>query len=804
MAKTERGNGQERSGSQERSGRLNLRHMRLVLMASACAIPALLTPWQGIAAPPRHHHAARPAAGGRIAAIDVTGNHRIATSTILSYMLVQPGSAFNSQDVNLSLKTLYATGLFKTVSITRQGDDLVVHVVENPIVNAVYFQGNHAVTDKQMTAAVSLKPNAVFTPEEAASARAAILNLYAQHSHYDATVTPEIVRLPENRVNVVFDCHDGPQTLISRINFIGNRHYSQTTLREVISTRQDAWYRFLSSADEYNPERVKYDEELLRKFYYHHGYADFKIDSANAELAPDRKSFYLTFVMDEGPRYRISSVKVVSDIHNLSNKNLRSLVPIQKGNIFDGDAIGDAVKAISTQVQNEGFAFAQVQPDVKEDHKTHTVALTFRVIEGPRVYVERIAITGNTRTEDSVIRREMELAEGDPFNQTAVDDSKQNLKNLGYFKNPTVKVLPGSQPDKVVLDTHVDEQATGSFSLGGGYSTDLGALVNVGLSQNNFLGTGIDTSISGLLAQRGTQFNLGVTNPYLFGRNLIGGFDLFRTDTYNTTTYVFSERSIGGDVRLGFRYNDHVRQAFTYTVSSRDLYNILPGASIYITNEQGTSSLSQIGQTLTFDYLDDRLDPTSGFDVALTTNFAGLGGTAKYLQYNATAKYYIPLQRLLGDKQWVMEFGGSIGYLQTLFGYKSMIADRFFLGGDTLLGFQTGGVGPHDTLYGDSLGGTFMWTENNILHFPLPVSPDLGVSGFTFADIGALSGGVTPLYQNGQVLPIYDNPAPRVSIGVGVSWNTPFGLINLSFAEPIIKYKYDQVEQFRVSFGTRF
>jgi outer membrane protein insertion porin family len=790
----------EGGNARARNGRLSLQRLRLALMASACLFPALLAPRAGFAAGarPRHHSASKVQDQGRIAAIDVVGNRRIAASTIRSYMLVQPGSAFSSNDVNLSLKTLYATGLFKSVSITRQGNDLVVHVKENPIVNAVYFQGNHAVTDKDMKGAIALKPNAVFTPAEAAAARKAILALYASKSHYDATVTPEIIKLPENRVNVVFNVYEGPQTLISRINFIGNRFYGQGRLREVISTRQDAWFRFLSSSDEYNPERVKYDEELLRKFYYHHGFADFKIASATAQLAPDRKSFYLTFVLNEGPRYRISHVQVISSIRHLSGKTLRPLVPIHKGYIFDGDAIAAAIKAISTRVQDEGFAFAQVQPDVKENHKTHTVGLTFRVIEGPRVYVQRVSITGNTRTEDSVIRRQIELAEGDPFNQTEVDASKQNLKNLGYFKKPVIKVTPGTEPDKVVLATRVDEQATGSFSLGGGYSTDLGALANIGLSQNNFLGTGIDASISALLAQRGTQFNLGVTNPYFLGRNLIAGFDLFRTNTYNTTTYVFSERSIGGDVRVGFRYNEHVRQAFTYTVSSRDVYGILPGASIYILNEQGTSSLSQIGQTLTFDYLDDRLDPTKGSDFAITTNFAGLGGTAKYLQFNVSGKYYIPLERLLGDKQWVMEFGASVGYLYDLFGYHSLIADRFFLGGDTLLGFQTGGVGPHDVHTGDSLGGKFMWTEDNVLHFPLPVSPDLGVSGFTFADIGSLSQ-VRSIYG-----PIYDNPAPRVSVGIGVAWNTPFGLINLSFAQPVVKYKYDQVEQFRVSFGTRF
>ena len=784
-----------------------MRRLRLALMTSAL-VPGFVVPvsQSAIAATrPASALAAPEPAGGRIAAVDVSGNQRIDASTIRSYMLLQPGDRFSARRINLSLKTLYATGLFKTVSITRQGDDLMVTVKENPIVNRVYFQGNSVVKDKDMQGAIALKPGSVFTAAEAAAATKAILGLYAKRGHYSATVEPEIVKLPENRVNVVFNCHDGAETLISRINFIGNHHYGQAKLREVISSRQDAWYRFLSDSDQYNNERVKYDESLLSRFYFHHGFADFKIISTTAQLAPDRKSFYLTFVIDEGHRYHISSVKVVSSLRKLPGKDLRHLVPIEKGDIFDGDALQTTDKAISDYVQNRGYAFAQVEPDVKEDHKNHTIGLTFRVIEGPRVYVNNVSITGNTRTEDAVIRRQIELAPGDAYNESAVKASKDNLENLGYFKKKdiSIKPVPTTQPDEVNLDVALAEQANGQFSLGGGYSTDLGALVNIGLSENDFLGTGIDTSISALLAQKGTQFNLGVTNPYFLGRNLIAGFDLFRTDTANTTSYVFAERSIGGDIRLGFRYNQHVSQAFTYTVSTRDIYNIATGASLYILNEAGNSSLSQLGTTLTFDYRNDRLDPTSGGLFSLSGDLAGLGGTAKYIRLQARAAYYIPLKRVFGSKAWVLEFDGHVGDLVDILGYHSLIADRFFLGGDSLLGFQTGGAGPHDTLYGDSLGGKFIWTQDTVLHFPLPVSPDLGVSGFAFTDIGSLSG-VSPITVNGTQLGLYDNAAPRISAGVGVAWNTPFGLIDLSFAQPIKKYKYDQIEQFRVSFGTRF
>ena len=352
--------------------------------------------------------AANPGAvapGGTIAAITVSGNQRIEAGTIQSYMVVQPGDPFDQDRINESLKTLYATGLFQNVSITRQGNDLNVAVVENPTVDQVFFQGNKVVADKDAADAVSLKPRAVFTEAAAEADRRTLLNLYAKKGYYNATVTPSIIRLPDNRVNVVFQCADGQQTLISRITFIGNAHFSQGTLRDVISTRQYAWFRFLSSSDQYDSDRVEYDEYLLHQFYLHYGYADFTVNSANAELAPDRKSFYLTFDITEGPRYRVGSLKVVSGIRTLSDSQLRGLVPLSKGGYFDGTALQEGITALSTRAQNLGYAFAQVNPQVTTDPDTKLINITLNVIDGPRVYIQRIDISGNTRTEDKVIRR---------------------------------------------------------------------------------------------------------------------------------------------------------------------------------------------------------------------------------------------------------------------------------------------------------------------------------------------------------------------------------------------------------------
>jgi outer membrane protein insertion porin family len=785
---------------------------RSALLASVCILPSLLLCGPGgaaLAAQPTQGQPAQPIpSGGTIAAINVSGNQRIEADTITSYMVVQPGGAFDPSAINESLKTLYATGLFKNVSITRSGNDLDVAVVENPTVDQVLFSGNKTITDKDALAAITLKSRSVFTVAAVEADRRALLALYAQKGHYDATVTPNVINLPDNRVNVVFQCNDGTQTLISRITFIGNDHFSQGTLDDVVSSRQNAWYRFFSSATNYSPDRIEYDQYLLQKFYQHKGYADFKVLSANAALSPDRKSFYLTYDISEGPRYRVSSVNVVSHIPHLSAKQLRSLLALSKGDWFDGDALRDGIDAVNKRALDLGYAFATVNPQVQTNPAAKTIAITLDVIQGPEVYIQRIDITGNTRTEDKVIRRELTVAEGDAYNQSKIDASTKNIKDLGFFKDEKLTTSPGTTPQQVILDTAVTEQATGQFSLGGGYSTSLGALVNTGLSQNNFLGTGVNASINALLAQRGTQINLGVTNPYFLDRNLIAGFDIFRsvTDSYTASqsSLSYAESNVGGDLRLGYRFNDHVQQSFTYALSDRNLYNIPTTiTSYYIQNEAGNSSLSQLSQTLSFDYVNDDLAPTSGLRIDLTTDFAGFGGTAKYVRISPDIAYYIPLESIFGSKAWVLKLGATGGDLIPIMNYRDQIVDRFFLGGDNLRGFADGGVGPHDA-QGDSLGGRKMWTQSTELHFPLPVSPDIGVSGFAFVDVGALFSVTEMNNAQGVPQPITQSTAPRVGAGVGVSWNTPFGLINLSLAQPIVKQKQDQVQQFRVSFGTRF
>ena len=787
--------------------------MRATLLAAICLVPIIATETavaqtqRGAQRPSRLAIPARQprTQAGTITAIKVEGNERIEEGTIRSYMLVQPGDAFDPDRIDRSLKTLYATGLFQDVTLRQDGSTLVVKVQENPIVSRIAFEGNHKLNDEQLRGELQLRPRAVFTPQLAQADRQRMLDLYARRGRFGAMVTPKVIKLEQNRVDVVFEINEGETTLVSRIAFVGNRAFSENRLREVIDSREQAFYRILSSSDQYDPEKINFDKELLRRFYLKNGYADFDVKDATAELSPDRKAFFVTFTINEGERYNVGQVSIDSKLRNLNGDELKPLLEISPGDTYDGDVVERMTQAIQDAVQNRGYAFVDVKPRIARDRAKKTVDLVFDITEGPRVYVERIDISGNTRTKDKVVRREFRLAEGDAFNAATVRRSRQRLQDLGYFNTVTVQPTPGSAPDRAILNTVVDEKATGELTFGGGYSTDAGALVNVGLRERNLVGTGIDASINGVLAQRRSQVDLSITDPYFLDRNLVAGFDLFDVNNNNQDIAAYNESRLGGALRLGYEFNEHLRQALTYTLVDRRVYDVQPGASIYVLNQAGSTLLSQIGQTLSLDYRDSRTDPHTGFLLRLGTDFAGLGGSAHYVRTKLDGTYFIPLDRFTGDSDWGIALSAGGGYLAQL-GSQEKIIDRFFLGGDNLRGFQSGGAGPHAVggTSVDSIGGRLIYTQSTELRFPLPISPDLGLSGRAFVDVGSLSQ-VTKLgIINGVSTTVTDNAAPRVGAGVGVSWKSPFGLINIDLAQAVIKKQYDQTQFFRFGFGTRF
>jgi outer membrane protein insertion porin family len=792
---------------------------RAARRAAACLLPLLAVPMLVLLADPRPSAAQPPArpgqtAAGTIAAIKIEGAQRIEQGTVLSYLLVKPGDPFDPDRIDRSLKTLYSTGLFQDVRLGRQGDTLVVTVAENPIVNRVAFEGNRKVNDDGLKSGMQLRPRAVFTPALAEADRKHILEAYARKGYYDATAEPKVIRLDQNRVDVVYVINDGAATLVSKIVITGNKAFSESRLAEVISARESRWWRFLSTSDQYEPARLAYDRELLRRFYLKSGYADVEVSAASAELAPDRSGFFLSFAVREGERYRIGKVDVNAQLRNLVGADLKPVVEIQPGDWYDGDAIGRTADAIEEAVHNRGYAFVDVKPRVTRDVAKHVIDLVFDVGEGPRVYVERIDIVGNARTKDKVIRREFRVAEGDPFSAEALRRTKTRLTDLGYYQNVDIATTPGSAPDKAILVTKIAEKATGELTFGGGYSTDAGALLDIGLAEKNLVGTGVNASINGVLAQKRTSINTSVTDPYFLDRNLVAGADVFVIQTNFLGTEPYDERRAGFALRLGYEFNEHLRQVWSYSLVDRNVYHVQATASPFILNEAGTTLLSQVGQVLTVDYRDSRLFPHSGFVVEMGADIAGLGGDAQFVRSNVNGAYYIPLERLLGDSEWVLKFGGTVGYMHLLPGGREKIIDRFFLGGDNLRGFQTGGAGPHDGQTNDPLGGRFIWTQTSELRFPLPVSADLGLSGRTFVDIGALTqasfrnaGSCTYSASSSAgatTCQVVASATPRIGAGVGISWRTAFGLINIDISPFVVKQPHDQTQFFRFGFGTRF
>jgi outer membrane protein insertion porin family len=739
-----------------------------------------------------------PAPGGIVRSVRIEGAQRIEPSTVQSYMVIQAGDRFETENMDRSIKTLFATGLFADVTMRREGDTLIVAVRENPIVNRVAFEGNRAVGDEVLRGEIQTRPRAVFTRTLAMTDRQRLLDVYARRGRYAAAIEPKIIELDQNRVDVVFEIAEGESTLIRRVHFVGNRAFSEGELRDVVASRESAWWRFLSTADQYDPERLGFDRELLRRFYLRNGYADVEIKGAVAELSADRTTFFLTFTIEEGERYRVGTVDVDSRVRNLEAETLTGAITFGPGNWYAADEIEATVAALELAVQNAGYAFVEIRPRFERNRDTRTVDIAFEVAEGPRVHVERIDIVGNVRTKDKVIRREVRIAEGDAYNAARVRRSRQRIQDLNYFGKVDVQTAEGSAPDRAVLTVEVEERATGELTVGGGYGTDVGALATVGLRERNLAGTGLEARAEVTIAQLRSQIDLSLTDPYFLDRNLVAGIDLFYIVRDNQTIAGFDERRAGVVFRIGYAINEHLRQNWSYSLVRREITNVDSTASIYIRDQVGETTNSMVSQVLSYDRRDSRIDPTAGYLLRLSTDLAGLGGDTGFFRPRIEGIYYQPLAFLTGSRQWTLSVRGSAGYLAQ-FGEVERIIDNFFLGGDNLRGFRIGGVGPRDLRTNDALGGRVIWTQSNEVRFPMPfLSPETGVFGRGFVDVGDLR---DPGFTGPGVV---DDGGPRASVGIGITWRSPFGIVNVDLAQAVVKEDYDRTEVFRFGFGTRF
>jgi outer membrane protein insertion porin family len=747
-----------------------------------------------------------------ISRVEVSGNQRVDAETIRNYISIKPGKPFSSSDIDDAVKALFGTGLFSDVQINQVGSSLVVKVSEYKVVNQVLFQGNKKLKDNALQAAIQLKPRATFSQQALDADVEAVKAAYKRIGRDDAAVTTQIMDLGDNRVNVVFNINEGGRTQIAAINFVGNHAYSSRRLSDVINTKRSSWLSFVLRDDVYDEDKLRADQELLRRFYYNHGYADFQVVSAVGELDDATNKYTVTITVQEGDRYTFGDVSVESTIAEVDSKSLESVVETHKGDVYNAKDVEDSIVALTEKVAGSGYAFAQVTPRGDRNFENHTISVVYTIDQGTKAYIERIEIRGNDRTRDYVIRREFDVSEGDAFNQVLIQRAKKRLERLDYFQSVDISTVPGSAPDQVVLVVTVVEKSTGEFSVGAGYSTGgdtPGPSLEGSITERNFLGRGQYIKVSAGGGKNSRDYAVSFTEPYFLGRRIAAGFDIYKStrnyDHYDTDT-------TGATVRFGLPITDSISTQLAYNIS-QEKYSIADGC---LTNGVYDSTKCTISQAirdgvaespwlkssvslgLVYNTIDDMKNPHEGLYVTGTTEFAGLGGDAKWVKVSGRASVY---QTLSEQLDLVGLVSGGAGYIAGYGNGDLRIFDLFQSNDRMIRGFEYGGIGPvAGDGSGDHLGGTTYFNASAEAQFPLPVIPEsFGLRGAVFADAATLYGnkleGVNP-DSVGMKL--------RASVGVGLMWASPFGPIRIDYAIPVKKESTDNVQEFNFGIATRF
>lgn len=740
----------------------------------------------------------------------VEGNQRVEADTVLSYLLIQPGQVADPRLVNLSIQTLFATGLFTDVQIEDQNGTVIVRVQENPIINRVVLEGNRAMDDDKITDEIEAQPRAIFTRARVQSDVQRIIEVYRRSGRFAATVTPKIIELPQNRVDLIFEISEGPVTGVRRINFIGNESFSDRRLRRELVTRESRWWRFFSSNDNYDPDRLEYDRELLRQFYQNQGYANFRVLSSVAELTPDQDAFYITMTIDEGEIYNFGEVRVSTEIEDLNEDFLAALLPIREGETFQGQLVEDSIDALTFATGASGYAFVNIRPMTTRNRDTRTVDVEFVIDEGPRVYIERIDIVGNTRTLDRVIRRELDIVEGDAFNQALLDRSRGSVRSLGFFEEVEVESAPGTSPDRARVAVQVTEQPTGELAFGAGFSSTDAFLIDLSISERNLRGRGQFLRLRISMSSRRESIDIRFTEPRFMDRNLAAGFDLFRVTSDFLSEASFQTQSTGASIRFGFPVTAQSNLQLRYTLRSDDV-QVFASASSALLTQAGRRNTSVAGYTLNWARIDDPIEPRNGFRLQFSQDFAGFGGDVRYVRSEMSGTFY---KGLFGDV--VASFTMNGGFVLPWGGDTVRINDRFFKGGNSFRGFEVAGIGPRtvtrdvttgELIRRDALGGRLYAIGAFEVGFPLGLPEQYGVRGSLFTEFGTLGllddqdeiaeGAAGSLFT-------VDDLSLRASAGLSIFWDSPFGPVRFDFAEAFLYEDYDKREFFRFSTRTGF
>ncbi len=822
------------------------RRTLLVLLAGtalAATTAAAQVSSGGIAAPAEDSFATPvPNTSGTVRAIIIKGTERLEPETVRSYVNLNVGDTYDRDRLDKALKEIYASELFADATILDDAGTLTIQVKENPVINRILIEGAKRIKEDKVREEVRLAPRQIFTRSKARADVARILEIYRRGGRFAAAVEPKIVQLDQNRVDVVFEISEGAKSKVRQINILGNTKFSDGDLRGAMATRQARPWRLFSSSDTYDPDRLAYDQQKLRQFYLTNGYADFRVVSAVAELTPDRRDFIVTYVVDEGQRYKFGELKIESEIRDIKPDTFGKLLTVKQGDWYNAQKIESTVDTLQETAGLLGYAFADVRPQFDRDKDKLEMSVVFQIAEAPRVYVEKININGNVLTRDPVIRREFRLAEGDAFNTYKVKRSRDRLQGLGFFQDKLeIEQKPGSGPDKVILEANVQEKATGELQISAGFSSLERFILSGSITQRNFRGRAQELRLSANVSSYSKSIEAGFTEPYLFGRNLALGVDVFRRDyrSFNTLTddsrnTTFSQTTTGFQVRTGFAITEFWAASLRYGLSfdsvtlDRDVYYTNGicdplKAGRYLCDSVGKYTTSSVGYSLIYNSVNNPQKPSRGQRFVFSQDFAGVGTGVKYLRTRVNYDWYHPLFR---DSGFVLNIGGEGGFIFGYGGDDVRLTDRFFLGEGQIRGFGIRGVGPrivrrtvnadgtvdYDSkpLTNDSIGGEAYYRGRVEVQIPLGAAgAELGLRPSIFTDIGAVfkvpTPDLTPSPDNTfREFFLGDSPKPRLSVGAGVSWNSPFGPFRFDLAKALLKQEGDKDKLFQFNVGTQF
>ncbi|MEY3268503.1 MAG: outer membrane protein assembly factor BamA [Pseudomonadota bacterium] len=799
---------------------------------------------------------ATAANAGIVRSVLIRGTERLEAETVRSYLNLNIGDRYDRDRTDQALKALFASELFADATIRDDNGALTVEVKENPVINRIVIEGAKRVKEDKIREEIRLAPRQIFTRSKARADVGRILELYRRSGRFAAAVEPKIVLLEQNRVDVVFEMTEGSKSKVRQINILGNAKFSENKIRSQMATRQSRFWRFFSSNDTYDPDRLAYDQQKLRQFYLTQGYADFRVASSVAELTPDGRDFIVTYVVEEGDRYKFGKVDLESQIRDIKPKEFKSLIRIKDGDWYNAQQIEDTVEGLTETAGLLGYAFADVRPQFERDKEKHQMNVTFQIGEAPRVYVERVQINGNTTTLDTVIRREFRLAEGDAFNSIKVKRSRDRLLGLGFFQDKLeIEQKPGSAPDKVILEANVQEKPTGELQVSAGFSSLERFILSLSIRQRNFRGRGQELRASANVSSFSKSIEAGFTEPYLFGRNLALGFDVFRRDfrsfnftSNNTRNTTYNQVSTGFQVRTGFPITEFWAASLRYGLSFE---NITLDQNTFFTNGAcdpllagrylceaiGKRTISSVGYSIIFNNVNNPRRPSSGQRFSVSQDVAGIPIGVKYVRTRTNYDWYYALF----GSGFVLNLGGEAGFIAGYGGQDVLLTDRFFLGQPQMRGFNIRGVGPRvlrqpfdsngvaitdrNQVSDDALGGKAYYLARAEIQVPLGSSgEELGLRPSIFADIGAVWNVKKPVLQclngpttnrpecaafNGsssgfQEVYLGNSPSPRLSVGVGVSWNSPFGPFRFDLAKALLKQPGDDTQLFQFNVGTQF